>query len=291
MAKNIQIKQYIVYQKSADKSVATLTSYRSDLMQFAVWFEKINNTEMNLHHITPTDVRQYKQHLIDSNFRPQTINRRLLSLKYFLEWGWDSKKIKYRFPLPQTVKQAQATPKWLTRIEQNQLLRCVERSGKVRDIAIVRILMNTGVRVSELCSLRWTHVVMSERKGKLLVNAGKGEKYREVPLNKDARHAFFELGYRAHAGKDEFVFIGQRGALSPRGVQLMLKRLNLPKELEIISPHQFRHTFCKNLVNAGVNLEKVAVLAGHERLDTTKLYCHPSFADLSEAVEQIGEFD
>ena len=71
----------------------------------------------------------------------------------------------------------------------------------------------------------------------------------------------------------------------------MLKRLNLPKGLEIISPHQFRHTFCKNLVNAGVNLEKVAVLAGHERLDTTKLYCHSSFTNLSEAVEQIGEFD
>ena len=47
----------------------------------------------------------------------------------------------------------------------------------------------------------------------------------------------------------------------------------------------------KNLVDAGVNLEKVAVLAGHERLDTTKLYCHPSFTDLSDAVERIGEFD
>ena len=40
-----------------------------------------------------------------------------------------------------------------------------------------------------------------------------------------------------------------------------------------------------------MNLEKVDVLAGHERLDTTKLYCYPSFADLSEAVEQIEEFD
>ena len=59
---------------------------------------------------------------------------------------------------------------------------------------------------------------MSERKGKLLVNAGKGEKYREVPLNKDTRHAFFELGYKAYSGKDEFIFIVQRGALSHLGV-------------------------------------------------------------------------
>jgi integrase/recombinase XerC len=93
MTKITQIKQYIIYQKLTDKSPATLISYRSDLIQFAIWFEKINNTEMDLLHITPTDARQYKQYLIDSNFRPQTINRRLLSLKYFLEWGWDSKKI------------------------------------------------------------------------------------------------------------------------------------------------------------------------------------------------------
>ena len=291
MTKITQIKQYIIYQKLTDKSPATLISYRSDLIQFAIWFEKINNTEMDLLHITPTDARQYKQYLIDSNFRPQTINRRLLSLKYFLEWGWDSKKIKYRFPLPQTVKQSQPIPKWLSRIEQNQLLRCVERCGKVRDIAIVRVLMNTGLRVSELCNLKWIHVVMSDRKGKLLVNAGKGSKYREVPLNKDARQSFFDLGYKDYASKDSFIFIGQRGTLSPRGIQLMLKRLNLSNELEIISPHQLRHTFCKNLVDAGVNLEKVAVLAGHERLDTTKLYCHPSFTDLSDAVERIGEFD
>ncbi|RZI47000.1 hypothetical protein EDM53_03375 [Rickettsiales endosymbiont of Peranema trichophorum] len=286
-----QIKQYIAYQKAADKSPATLTSYRSDLVQFAVWFERVNNMSMNLHHITPTDVRQYKQYLIDSNFRPQTINRRLLSLKYFLAWGWDSKKSKYRFPLPSTVKQSQQMPRWLSKVEQSQLLRCVERSGMVRDIAIVKILMNTGLRVSELCNLKWVHVVMSERKGKLVVNVGKGSKYREVPLNRDARQSFFDLGYKDYGGSDCFIFTGQRGVLSARGVQFMLARLSLPKELGTISPHQLRHTFCKNLVDAGIKLERVAALAGHERLDSTRLYCQPSFVDLRDAVERIGELD
>jgi integrase/recombinase XerC len=132
---------------------------------------------------------------------------------------------------------------------------------------------------------------MSERRGKLLVSAGKGCKYRDIPLNQDARQAFGDLDYKIHAGTDAFVFVGQRGTLSPRGIQFMLKRLNLPGELGKTSPHQFRHTFCKNLVDAGVSLEKVASLAGHERLDTTKLYCQPSFADLSDAVERIGELD
>jgi len=151
--------------------------------------------------------------------------------------------------------------------------------------------LNTGLRVSELCALKWSDITMSDRKGKLLVNAGKGCKYRDIPLNKDARLAFFNLDYTIHAGSDAFIFTGQRGVLGSRGVQLMLNRLKFPEELGAVSPHQLRHTFCKNLVDAGVSLEKVAYLAGHERLDTTKLYCQPSFADLSEAVERIGEND
>src|SRR6187431_1478044 len=102
MTKNTQIEAYINYQKSTDKSPLTLGSYQSDLFQFAVWFESVNKCDMRLANITPTDARFYKQHLIDAGFKAPTINRRLLSLKYFLEWGWHTKKIKYRFPLPKT---------------------------------------------------------------------------------------------------------------------------------------------------------------------------------------------
>lgn len=87
MAKIEQIETYIAYQKSTDKSPTTLINYQSDLKQFSIWFESVNHAEMKLLSITPTDLRQYKQHLIDSGLRPPTINRRLLSLKYFLEWG------------------------------------------------------------------------------------------------------------------------------------------------------------------------------------------------------------
>lgn len=291
MAKMTLIENYILYQKSTDKSPATLSSYRSDLIQFSVWFQSVNAIEMKLLNITPTDTRQYKQHLIESSLRPPTINRRLLSLKYFLEWGWSTKKIKNRFPLPKTVKQSPSVPKWLNRIQQNQLLRHVEHYGNTRDVAIVKLLLNTGLRVSELCDLKWIHIMMSERKGQLSVNAGKGCKYREIPLNKEARLALFNLDYITHAGNDDFVFQGQRGTLTPRGIQLMLNRLRIPGELGAVSPHSFRHTFCKNLVDAGVSLEKVAMLAGHERLDTTKLYCQPSFSDLTDAIEKIGERD
>lgn len=138
------------------------------------------------------------------------------------------------------------------------MCRIVEKGKNIRDIAIIKLLLNTGLRVSELCDLTWINIKISPKKGHLKVNHGKGSKRREVPLNKDARKALQDLGYNQHKGSLENVFIGQRGAMTPRGVESMLKKYVLHTDLEAISPHQLRHTFCKNLIDAGVSLEKVA---------------------------------
>lgn len=72
---------------------------------------------------------------------------------------------------------------WLSRTEQHALLRRVERYGSTRDLGAVKLLLNTGLRVSELEALHWCDITMSERKGNLTVRSGKGCKRREVPLN------------------------------------------------------------------------------------------------------------
>lgn len=89
--------------------------------------------------------------------------------------------------------------------------------------------------------------------------------------------------------KKDWIFIGQRGKLTPRGVQTLFRKYADPVKLDNLSPHSLRHTFCKNLLNAGISLEKIAILAGHESLDTTKLYLEPSLKDLEGAVEAISE--
>ena len=147
---------------------------------------------------------------------------------------------------------------------------------------------HTGLRVQELCALHWKDVQISDRKGSLIVHHGKGEKRREVPLNKDARDAFLSLDYPKQVGQDQLIFQGQRGPLQPRGVQFILQYYSsLIKEK--ITPHSLRHTFCKNLINAGIGLEKVAMIVGHENLETTRRYCEPSMSDLQQAVDLIGE--
>ncbi len=139
-----------------------------------------------------------------------------------------------------------------------------------------------------MCSLRWSDIKITSRKGRLIVRSGKGGKRREIPLNKDARKVLEDLGYSNHKGKKEAIFMGQRGPMTPRGVESMFRKYVAHTELDEVTPHKLRHTFCKNLIDAGVSLEKVAMLAGHENLETTRRYCSPSDHDLEAAVELIG---
>ena len=289
MDKIYLIETFIEYLKVNDRSPATIKSYTSDLYLFAKWFAEKNHEELKAKKITPTDLRQYKQHLIDYPMKPSSINRKIGVLKTFMNWLLDTNRIQQRFPLPKMVKETNTTPKWLDKNQQNAMLRHLEKYANERDYAIIKILLNTGLRVNEFVSLKWSDVRMTDKKGAITVRYGKANRYRDIPLNKDARNALLTLGFANMAGKSEHVVSGQRGQLTVRGVQLMINRRFEHTDLDFITPHILRHTFCKNLVNAEVSLEKVALLAGHESLDTTRLYCQPSFDDLADSVDKISE--
>lgn len=77
--------------------------------------------------------------------------------------------------------------------------------------------------------------------------------------------------------------------MTPRGIQQLLKKYAERAALQNVTPHQLRHTFCKNLVNAGVGLEKIAMIAGHDSLESTRWYCEPSLQDLQQAVDRVSQ--
>ena len=276
----------------AERSPLTIKNYRCDLAAFASWFRDTTGDELTPAHITQTDLRDYKRFLVDQRgLKPSSVNRQLATLKSFLTWAATAGLLPAGPPpvLPKAVLQARQGPRWLDRREQQALRRAVERGGQVRDIAIVTLLLNTGLRLQELCALTWRDVQVTARKGLVAVTHGKGGKPRQLPLNAEARRVLVVLGYEAHAGSSAPVFMGQRGGLTPSGVQRLLRTYAHTAHLEALSPHRLRHTFCKSLINAGVGLEKVAALAGHESLETTRRYCTPSLRDLEHAVELIGE--
>jgi len=285
------VEEFLTFLEHAERSPLTIINYRCDLRAFAAWYEETNGEAFEPSKVTPTDLREYKQAMVVRlGFKPASINRKLATLKSFLKWATDSGLVAdgIAHKVPRFEREARPGPRWLDRREQNALLRALEHGGSDRDLSIVKLMLNTGLRVHELCGLLWSDVTMTERKGVLVVRSGKGRKRREVPLNLDARNALEAAGFRLYAGQRVPVFYGQRGPLTPRGVQSMMERYASGINAEI-TPHALRHTFCKNLVNAGVGLEKVAALAGHENMQTTRRYCEPSMKDLEGAVALIGE--
>jgi site-specific recombinase XerD len=169
-----------------------------------------------------------------------------------------------------------------------KLVQTVERHGGKRDQAIVLTLRHTGLRVSELCALRLPDVELGERKGSVTVRAGKGAKYRVVPLNVDARRAIMAYLTVRPAVTDDHLFIGQRrDGLRPAAVEDLVRKYARLAGLADVTPHTLRHSFGKGLLDAGTDLVTVAALLGHSRLETTAIYTHPSDRDLQHAVERL----
>jgi site-specific recombinase XerD len=297
-----ELEDFAIHLRSRDRAERTVTGYRRDLEHFAAWFAQTNGCAPAPATVTPLDVREYRQHLLQ-RYKPASTNRRLAALRAFFAWALE-RGIVSSNPAQaiRWVRQAPRAPRWLTRSQAYTLLRAVQEARQVaeargnepsahkaiRDRVIICLMLFAGLRISEVCELTPADVVLNERSGKVIVRLGKGEKYREVPLNADARRALREwLVVRPPEG--EQLFVGQGGeALGDTGVRNAVGKYARQAGLEKVTPHALRHTFGKNLVDAGVSLDRVADLMGHESLETTRVYTTPSEADLAEAVGRIG---
>ncbi len=149
-------------------------------------------------------------------------------------------------------------------------------------------MRHTGLRVEELCSLTLNDLEISPRKGKVVVQSGKGPKYREVPLNLDTRKALEAYFEEEPQVDDEHVFIGQRGnGLTPSAVQAIVQKYAYHAGLESVTPHVLRHTFWRSLIDRGVDLVTVKELMGHTRIDSTARYTRLSEKDLEGALARL----
>ena len=124
---------------------------------------------------------------------------------------------------------------------------------------------------------------IGERSGSVTVRKGKGGKSRTVPLTLTARTALMAWREAAGAALGDRVF-----PIGARAVQKALERYARRAGIEgAVTPHMFRHTFCKILVDAGESLDRVAALAGHSSLNTTARYTKPTAQDLERAVSKL----
>jgi site-specific recombinase XerD len=201
----------------------------------------------------------------------------------------------------------------LKSVQVNALLRQAQESrDPARNYAIVQVLLQTGLRLSECAALTFEDITFGERRGTLLVRAGKGNKARSVPLNASAREALAAcVAPRLKIDKPtlkavasewpkpksreahEPIFLSQKGgALTTSATGQMIAELVktagelVPQET---SAHTLRHTFARcYLAQYPGDVVGLATLLGHSSLDTTRLYSEPSVEQLASRVEQLN---
>jgi integrase/recombinase XerD len=144
--------------------------------------------------------------------------------------------------------------------EYSLLLNKVKEDGELRNIAIVYVLLHTGIRVSELCRLNRSDVDFI--KNELIVQ--KNGQERLIPLSTDTR-VHLQNYLQSHTSKDAIFITNAGDRITERAVQYMLKKYD-------VNPNKLRHTFCQKLVDSNIDIEIVSRLAGHRDLNVTKRY-------------------
>ena len=281
----------------------TVRGYLYDLLFFCEWSSKFRGTDQ-IDGITDHDTAAYRQYLLKAlGLKPNTVNRRLFCLKkaalMAIKSGSVADEVAESFRVVRKPKERQ--PKALTDKEVYALLRAAGLSDHGldrRNYAIIQVLLQTGLRVSELASIKMKDINLSERSGTLYVRLGKGDKDRVVPLNSSARRALTRyLQTVKHESDESSLFYSERSLpLTVRGIQFMVQTLVKKANIDRIpaTVHTLRHTFATNYLksNPGKLLELSSIL-GHESLVTTSIYVRPSETALAEDMERldINAFD
>ena len=266
----------------------TRAAYRFQVRQYGSYLAQRPSKDDPLYTPFTRDyaVRDYKTYLkVERQAKPTSVNLALAAIDHFHQFIGNDRPRVQRESLP-----AQA-PRALKPEEQKAFLRAVERTPMVRDRAIARLLFYTAIRLGECAALSLDDVRVSARKGILVIRSGKGDTYREVPLNTEVREALRlwlkERTRRFPQTSDPAVFLGPKGKrLSARAIDLIIRKIGANAHLEL-SAHVLRHTCLTNLVRHGNDLVLVAEIAGHKRLETTRRYSLPSVEDRMVAMEKL----
>jgi site-specific recombinase XerD len=282
------VESFLLSLKGQGKSDATLKTYRTQLRKFFSWLE-LKGYNVNPKEISSMDVADFRNYLQDQNKLPSTVNTALATIKSFCQWmqeeGYTDSNPCTRV---QRIAQVEEPPKWLNRNERARLLRVIEKEKDLRNIVIILTLLLAGLRATELCSLKHEDVLISERKGEIIVRKGKGNKRRVVPLTKDLRYWLGKYMIEDHiSGK--WLFDSQRSEqITYFGVYRLCESIGKKANIDGLTPHVLRHTYGHDLATKDVTIQTIATLMGHSKIDTTMVYVKPGRDELQNAVDKLS---
>ncbi len=283
-------------EKERRYSAYTVRNYRHAFEGFYRWLVEAGMDAKPFDELTRREMRDF---IIESQRRLErrTLHLHVSGLRSFFRY-WVTRKRMLRNPLTgiPLPRMAKKLPVFLTESQMRTLLlapqkllenETIEPRTAWRDRLAMELLYGAGLRVSELCNLRYRDLDDRNQTARIL---GKGGKERLCPIG-EVGAAVLVRWRREFAGSTSatrFVLGKPDGSPStPREIQRMLKRylalVDLPAD---ITPHKLRHSYATHLLNAGADLRLVQELLGHTNLSTTQVYTHVSVARLQEIHRQ-----
>ncbi|PIT73289.1 site-specific tyrosine recombinase XerD [Limnohabitans sp. G3-2] len=260
----------------------TLAAYRLDLSLYATWLfvtHRLALAASQEHHLQSYFAERHGQ------TKATSANRRLTVFKRFFRWALRERLIQADPTLRMlAAKQALRVPKTLSEAQVDALLSAPDVSTPLglRDRAMLELMYASGLRVSELVSLKTLHVSLHEGVLRIM---GKGSKERLVPFGEEARDWLQRYMGQARSAmlgprQTEDLFVTTSGT-TPGSAMSRVMFWSLVKRYAIdagitapLSPHTLRHAFATHLLNHGADLRAVQMLLGHADISTTTIYTH-----------------
>ena len=275
------ILDFITYLREVKgSSPNTIQAYQADLNKLCMFLAKQENISVTT--ISETNLNSYVLHLEKEGYSPASVSRNISTIKAFflflLKRGKIANDPSERLSPPKVTRKP---PEFLGTKEMNKLLQQPDLNTPkgIRDKAILELLYATGIKVSELVSLKVQDLNL---KMKYITCVGKNE--RNIPIGKKARNALEQyLNIRQETfnkRNTDYLFLNTSGEkLSRQGLWKILKEYALSAEIDGINPNKIRQTFAMHLLNNGADLESVREFMGHNDIMTTQQYLTHSYTN------------
>lgn len=286
-----EIDAFISYLHNVKKtSTNTELSYQRDLKKFVAFLEGRNVKTVK--DITEEDLEGYMEYMVKEEFKPATVSRNVASIKalfhYLAYENMVDKDISGVLKSPKIEKKA---PEIMTMNEVNQLLEQPngETPKEIRDKAMLELLYATGIRVSELITLKCSDLNLQMN----YIVCNHGSKERIIPFGLKARNAlikYLEISREALVmnNKADELFVNCSGVpMSRQGFWKLIKYYSRKAGITSdITPHTLRHSFAAHLVENGADLKSVQEMLGHSDISTTQIYANMNHNHLREVYQK-----
>lgn len=295
----LYIDAFIAERQLRGIAAATITSYHVELGMFGSWLENEGHSQ-DPATWTALFIKSYLAYLQRrptrhggtlSQITLRSYTSRLLAfLKWLHEEGYTTTNI------AASIKRPSAPSHVVQGFSRDELLCMVnaardDRRNGLRDVAIIFLLLDTGIRASELCSIKQHDVLWNQQLVKVL---GKGNKERIIPFStacKDALLTYFASSHHYKDRSDTLLQTEEAWALTPKALLYIIKRVSERGGVSDAHPHRFRHTFAIQFLRRGGNALVLQRLLGHSSLTMTMRYVNLVTDDLSAAHQLHSPLD